>query len=177
MKAIIATSLESLKKCAFFLEILQEELKMANYETYFELREVKFVLLERALVSSDLFVCDVTFPTLKLGTLIGTAMGYSIPTILFQKKLSSKNVIPALLPNFPSEVNIYKYTDESVGRIIQQALEEISPSANQKLSIMLDKPASNYLEVLSKKRSISKGEYVKGLIEADMKKRKPKKGA
>ncbi|NMB57248.1 hypothetical protein GYA19_04940 [Candidatus Beckwithbacteria bacterium] len=129
--------------------------------------------LNRAVKKTDLFVIDVTIPTINLGGLITYALSINKMVIVTFGNNSVKDQYFTQTFDCHHQMIILEYSNlEELEIKLPKAVKEIQDNIDVRFNFFIDSHIVNYLNKICREKKISKSCYLRELIEKDMKKNK-----
>lgn len=142
--------------------------KDVNNQTI-EQHEADFKKARDQIQKSDVMVVEATYPSIGVGHTMTIALEmHKGVLVLYQ------NTPHGLLVGDPNRLlTLKKYNLKEIGRlkdVIQTFLEKTSKRLlNKRFNLMIDETEDEYLEWVSQKRGISRADYIRQLIDEDIK--------
>lgn len=125
----------------------------------------------RRIKSSALVICDVSDPSVTLGSLIEVAINHHVPVLcLYENKYEER--VPTLIKNYSREaLKLKVFSKNNLKEILTNFLESFKKS-RIKFNVFIDSKINDYMEWYSERHKTSKAELFRGLILEKMKKDK-----
>jgi energy-coupling factor transporter ATP-binding protein EcfA2 len=131
---------------------------------------------KKAVLACDMLVADATETSQKQAYEIALALENTIPVaILYDttENLKLLNIFP-----ISKSIDVLKctqiipYTEDTLASDLANGVRELASTAELRISLNLPRVVSKYLDKVSTAKGISRADYLKNLIEMEMKKRK-----
>lgn len=120
---------------------------------------------------ADFIVVEVTVPDVSIGYEMMYAMEKGKPVIVLYQE--EKGTVPFTLKGMPPDkINVYPYTLDGLGEILQYAVEDAKENMDVRFNFFVSPRIVYYLDWIAKKRKIPRAVYLRRLIEKDMEKNK-----
>lgn len=124
----------------------------------------------RCLDEMDVCVAEISFPsTINIGFEVATILEKGKPVVaIFQK--DSDPVF--MSPEFSRRMIKVEYTLDNVKEVLGWALEEAEQWLHRRFTFFISSEIDSFLDKVSQDDGISRSEFIRGLIESEMKRRK-----
>ncbi|MFA5137108.1 MAG: hypothetical protein WC489_07025 [Patescibacteria group bacterium] len=110
---------------------------------------------------ADINVFDCSFGSLSIGFIIEKSLGLNKPTVV----LHYKDNAPFFLAGAEDEkLLISSYDDHNISAVVQNILDSASELRDKRFNFFISPELLNYLEITSKKQSITKSLFIRKLI-------------
>lgn len=117
---------------------------------------------------ADIVILEATLHSLTIGQFIQQALNQKTPVLILCRKGTSL----AFQDGFAHEQGhllISEYADENIRQVIKEGIDYLSESNAGRFTLILPTDIIKYLDGIPKQKKISKSEYIRKLIHADMK--------
>lgn len=171
-RAIVKT-LENLKHEVYSNHVFKRDFRKVNRQTKKE-HEFDFQKARDQIQKSDVMVVEGTYPSIGVGHMMTIALEmHKAVLVLYQ------NDPHGLLVGDPNRLLTVKKYSLKDGKALKNALSVFLEKANRRLlnkrfNFMIDEMEEDYLEWASNKKGISKADYIRQLIDEDLKENNPK---
>src|SRR3989344_3642828 len=125
-------------------------------------------IAENRIKISDLVVVDASCPSIRLADQISFAIENKIPVLVVYSSDLQKKIFPLFLGGKSCALLIKRYTTESLDKTLIDGLKEMSRFIKNRFNIVLSGHLSGYLDWISKEKKLSRGTYLRGLLEEKM---------
>ena len=117
----------------------------------------------------DFAVFEASFPsTLSIGHEISLALGKGKPVIVMYLEERS----PKFLLGYKNDMIIWvKYKDTDIAQSLTKALDEVRGKVNVRFNLFIPSSLMAYLDWVAKDMRVNKSEYIRALIEKEVKKK------
>jgi 2'-deoxynucleoside 5'-phosphate N-hydrolase len=115
---------------------------------------------------ADLFVFEVSYPSLGVGHEITWALNLGKPVIVLHVR--GKNpVILEVIPN--DKLQVVEYDRGNLSRLLKSAIEYAADQQDTRFNFFISSKHQNYLDWVSKHKKIPRAVFLRNLIDNDMK--------
>jgi len=166
---LITNFLLSLNHKVYSTHVFNREVKEVNAQTRTQ-HEADYQKARNEIQNSDVMIVEGTYPSIGVGHMITVAIElHKSVLILYQ------NEPHGLLIGDPSRLLfLKKYSPKNVAELKKTILNFLENSKkrllNKRFNLMIDETEENYLDWISKKRNVSRADYIRQLIDFDLKK-------
>lgn len=169
-KAIISI-IKNLGHKAYADHVIKRDLEEVNSQTR-EQHELDFKKARDQIQDSDVMVVEATYPSIGVGHTMTIALEMHKSVLVLHQ-----NDPHGLLVGDPNRLLFLKKYKAGNNKVLRNIIKKFLEKAKKRLlkkrfNLMIDKMEEEYLEWISKKREISKAEYIRQLIDAEFKRDK-----
>ena len=162
----IISELEALGHEVFCDYFLKASVKSINNQTEEESINAQLGFLKGKL-NSDILVFEVSFRSFGIGQEIANAFRLGKPVLA----LYLKNNKPHILRNEAGDsLLVVEYNLSNLKQILKENLQYFKIGENRRFTLLLPAHQTNYLDEVLRKTGISRSEYIRKLIDSDIKK-------
>lgn len=171
-KAIVKT-IENLKHEVYSNHVFKRDYRNVNKQSNKQ-HEFDFQKARDQIQKSDVMIVEATYPSIGVGHMMTIALDmHKAVLVLYQ------NDPHGLLVGDPNRLlTVKKYNlkeNKTLKNIISTFLEKANRRLlNKRFNFMIDEMEEEYLELASNKRGVSKADYIRQLIDEDLKENNPK---
>jgi hypothetical protein len=134
-----------------------------------QILEKSYVEIMHHIKNCDLMVAEISYPSVAVGHEISYALNLSKQIILLHIPGKSSRLMEGIRsPN----LYIVEYTSEKLREVLEKVIEKIKKNMDVRFNFFLPKELLAQLDWVALNQRINKSEYVRQLIEKDMKKNK-----
>jgi hypothetical protein len=143
---------------------------LQGYNTAKTKKQINYKYVSTKIKDSDAVIIEGTRATLDTGRFIASALQYHKPILILHK-----DKLPDILADDTHKlVSIKQYDENKTDKLQKDVIEDFFLKVHRKkllyrFNLMLNKEMNAYLMDKAKTNSISKADYIRQLIEADMK--------
>lgn len=122
--------------------------------------------LKKWIMDANAVVVETSFPSISVGFEISLALNFGKPVLLLYTKEA-----PSLLSSYENEKLIcaqYKIND--LKSILDDFTNYVHGKSNQRFTFFINSKIANFLEEISRKKSLPKSVYLRNLVEKEMEK-------
>jgi hypothetical protein len=165
MKAITNLGHELLLAYDVMHDDVERILNQTTEETH-----VHYVKWQKTIQKADVAVVEVSFPsTVHIGVEVGALIERSKPVIC----LYAKGHNPVFTSEFHSSRLIkLEYSIETIEDVLRWGFEEVEGMLNRRFTFFITPEIDAYLGKMSGKKGASRSEYIRELIEKEMRKKR-----
>lgn len=121
------------------------------------------------LIRSDIIVVEVSIHSLTIGSVIQKGLDSRIPILALCGDGQRKPLLDGIEYS-EDRLLVIEYSNKNLPTKLQEGLEYLEESLSTRFTMILPPDISKYLETLSR-RDITRSEYIRKLIHADMKRK------
>ncbi len=137
-------------------------------------KEIKdsYKLITMSMKSADVFIADITLPSVGVGVEIAQAMEERKPTLVLRYKNEKEAPIANIKANQSVLMTYREYDDNNIEEIIADFLKEAKEKLDTKFILIISPDIDKYLKWASDEYRMHKAQIVRDAIEDKMKKDK-----
>lgn len=113
---------------------------------------------------ADVLIAEITYPSTGVGQQIALALSWKIPVVAL-KRSDVNHTSRFTLGTKSSYLKIVKYDTKTLIKKIADALEEVNKSKYIKFNFVTTREISDFLEIKSEERGLSKSELLREIVE------------
>lgn len=118
---------------------------------------------------ADLMVAEISYPSISVGHEISYALSKQKQVILLHLPNKSSRLLEGIRD---SNLRIVEYTSSNLIEVLNKLSVEIKKGMNVRFNFFLPKSLLSKLEIAAEKKGVNKSEFIRGLIEKDIKSNK-----
>jgi len=118
---------------------------------------------------ADLVVAEISYPSISVGHEISYALSKQKQVILLHLPNKSSRLLEGIRD---SNLHIVEYTSTNLIEVLSRLSVEIKKNMSVRFNFFLPKNLLAKLEMVAGRKGVNKSEFIRGLIEKDMRKRR-----
>lgn len=119
----------------------------------------------------DLFIAEVSFPSLSVAYEISLALKKDKPTLILYLETNEEQELPGILEGMESErLLISQYRPAELPDLLGYSVNFLKQKVDQRFTFFITPKISHYLDEITKRRKTPRSVYLRRLIEKDMEK-------
>lgn len=123
----------------------------------------------RNIDKSDFVVGEASESTLGVGFLLAYAISKQKPIILMYRNRRPTNLLETLENNLTNCIFVKYGDDDNLNKLIKEAIDFVKNHSEERFTMLMPPDIIKHLDKIPIRRKLSRSEYIRELIHADMK--------
>ncbi|MBL7150908.1 ribbon-helix-helix domain-containing protein [Candidatus Microgenomates bacterium] len=125
--------------------------------------------LKDLIASCDVFIAEVSFPSISVAYEISLALKKNKPSLILYSHQNKEQDLPGILGEIEGDkLLIFKYKLPELPDLLRQSLAFLKEKTDQRFTFFITPKIARYLDEISRKKKIPRAVYIRRLIENDM---------